>query len=142
MVLPLIKLADQLDHRRGEKLGTRQARRVPVTFERDGTGVWELTFEPPDGVHVVGRRLGAKQQSHRDVDPRIAVVIAVEAAERLAKSVKAVQSRLGHASAAETLDIYSHLWPDAEESTRVAVDGVLGAGRVSSRVRSAPNTAG
>jgi hypothetical protein len=36
-----------------------------------------------------------------------------------------VQSRLGHASAAETLDTYSHLWPDSEDRTREAVDGVL-----------------
>ncbi len=29
-------------------------------------------------------------------------------------------------TAAETLDTYSHLWPDAEERTRDAVDLVLG----------------
>lgn len=37
-----------------------------------------------------------------------------------------VQSRLGHASAAETLDVYSHLWPDSDDQTRDAVDSVLG----------------
>jgi integrase len=42
-------------------------------------------------------------------------------------SVKVVQARLGHASAAETLDTYSHLWPDSEDRTRIAVDSVLGA---------------
>jgi integrase len=42
------------------------------------------------------------------------------------ESVKVVQSRLGHASAAETLDTYAHLWPDNEERTRAAVDDVLG----------------
>jgi integrase len=42
------------------------------------------------------------------------------------ESVKTVQSRLGHASATETLDIYGHLWPDSEERTRAAVDLVLG----------------
>jgi integrase len=42
-------------------------------------------------------------------------------------SVKVVQSRLGHATAAETLDTYAHLWPDAEDRTRAAVDAVLGA---------------
>lgn len=40
--------------------------------------------------------------------------------------MKVVQARLGHASAAETLDTYSHLWPDSEDLTRQAVDGVLG----------------
>jgi integrase len=41
------------------------------------------------------------------------------------ESVKVVQARLGHASATETLDTYSHLWPDSEEHTRAAVDSVL-----------------
>jgi integrase len=41
--------------------------------------------------------------------------------------VKVVQARLGHATAAETLDTYSHLWPDSEDRTRLAVDSVLGA---------------
>lgn len=48
---------------------------------------------------------------------------------RHGESVKVVQARLGHASASETLDTYSHLWPDNEERTRAAVDGVLGAVR-------------
>lgn len=39
---------------------------------------------------------------------------------------KTVQARLGHASAAETLDTYSHLWPDSDDRTREAVDVVLG----------------
>jgi len=47
---------------------------------------------------------------------------------RHGESVKVVQSRLGHASAAETLDTYSHLWPDSEDQTRAAIDSVLGAG--------------
>lgn len=41
-------------------------------------------------------------------------------------SVKAVQSRLGHQSAVETLDTYSHLWPDSDDETRDAVYLVLG----------------
>ncbi len=46
---------------------------------------------------------------------------------RHGESVKVVQARLGHATAAETLDTYSHLWPDAEDRTREAIDAVLGA---------------
>ncbi|HUZ20624.1 MAG TPA: tyrosine-type recombinase/integrase [Acidimicrobiales bacterium] len=46
---------------------------------------------------------------------------------RHGESVKVVQVRLGHASARETLDTYSHLWPDSEDQTRAAVDSVLGA---------------
>lgn len=45
---------------------------------------------------------------------------------RHGESVMTVQARLGHASASETLDTYSHLWPDSEERTRAAVDLVLG----------------
>ena len=44
---------------------------------------------------------------------------------RYGESVKTVQSRLGHASASETLDTYSHLWPDADDRTRDAVAGML-----------------
>jgi integrase len=44
---------------------------------------------------------------------------------RHGESVKVVQARLGHASATETLDTYSHLWPDSEDQTRAAIDGVL-----------------
>jgi integrase len=40
-------------------------------------------------------------------------------------SVKAVQKRLGHQSAMETLDTYGHLWPDSDDETRNAVDHVL-----------------
>jgi hypothetical protein len=42
------------------------------------------------------------------------------------ESVKVVQERLGHSSALMTLDTYAHLWPDSEDSTRAAVDMVLG----------------
>lgn len=51
---------------------------------------------------------------------------------RYGESVKVVQERLGHASAAETLDTYSHLWPDSEDRTRAAVDAVLGQSPVGS----------
>ncbi len=41
--------------------------------------------------------------------------------------VKVVQARLRHASAKTTLDTYSHLWPDSDESTRAAIDAVMAA---------------
>ena len=41
---------------------------------------------------------------------------------RHGESVKVVQARLRHATAAETLDTYSHLWPDSEDRTRQAID--------------------
>ncbi|MFJ8269466.1 tyrosine-type recombinase/integrase [Streptomyces sp. NPDC094154] len=42
------------------------------------------------------------------------------------ESVKTVQRRLGHAKPSITLDIYTHLWPDDEDTTRAAVEAVLG----------------
>ena len=44
---------------------------------------------------------------------------------RHGESIKVVQARLGHATAAETLDTYSHLWPDSDDTTRTAVDSAL-----------------
>ncbi len=38
--------------------------------------------------------------------------------------VKTVQARLRHASAKTTLDIYGHLWPDTDDSSRAAVAAV------------------
>ena len=51
--------------------------------------------------------------------------------------VKVVQARLRHASAKTTLDVYGHLWPDSDESTRSAVDAVLTARTAQGRNRSA-----
>jgi integrase len=53
---------------------------------------------------------------------------------RHGESVKTVQARLGHASASETLDTYSHLWPDSDDRTRQAIDLVLGPSPSSSSI--------
>jgi integrase len=45
---------------------------------------------------------------------------------RHGESPTVVQARLGHASVTQTLDTYSHLWPDAADRTREAIDAVLG----------------
>jgi integrase len=39
--------------------------------------------------------------------------------------IKTVQARMRHASARTTLDTYGHLWPDADETTRAAVNVVI-----------------
>ncbi|WP_046469913.1 tyrosine-type recombinase/integrase [Allosalinactinospora lopnorensis] len=44
---------------------------------------------------------------------------------RYGESVKTVQERMGHSSAATTLDTYAGLWPDSEDRTREAVDAGL-----------------
>ena len=40
-------------------------------------------------------------------------------------SVRAVQARLGHSSATETLDVYAHLWPDSDNDTRNVIESRL-----------------
>ena len=47
---------------------------------------------------------------------------------RFGESVKTVQARLGHATAAETLDVYGHLWADSDDRTREATAGILAGG--------------
>lgn len=42
------------------------------------------------------------------------------------ENVKTVQQRLGHSKPSITLDTYTHLWPDDEDTTRAAVEAVLG----------------
>jgi hypothetical protein len=42
-------------------------------------------------------------------------------------AVKVVCSRLGHASATETLETYSHLWPDNDENTVRVLDAAYDA---------------
>ena len=44
---------------------------------------------------------------------------------RSGASVKVVQTRLGHASAKTTLDVYGHLFPDEEDRTRAAIDAAF-----------------
>jgi hypothetical protein len=41
--------------------------------------------------------------------------------------VVTVQRALGHASATTTLNTYGHLWPDAEDRTRAATEGLMAA---------------
>ena len=41
--------------------------------------------------------------------------------------IDTVQARMRHATAATTLDVYGHLWPDADESTRAAVGAAIAA---------------
>lgn len=44
---------------------------------------------------------------------------------RSGASVKVVQVRLGHSSAKTTLDVYSHIFPDDEDRTRLAIDAAF-----------------
>jgi integrase len=55
--------------------------------------------------------------------------------------VKTVQARLRHASAKTTLDVYGHLWPDKDESTRATVAAAITA-RIESPAESLRNPCG
>src|SRR5262245_34902242 len=44
---------------------------------------------------------------------------------RYGESVKTVQSLLGHSSAAITLNVYAHLWPDVDDRARQAVEAAF-----------------
>ena len=52
---------------------------------------------------------------------------------RQGASIKAVQRQLGHATASITLDTYGHLFPDASEHGRGAIDAALGNARAEQR---------
>lgn len=56
---------------------------------------------------------------------------------RAGESVKVIQSRMGHASAMMTLDVYGHMFPDSDDRTRAAVDAYLGSPADSVRTDSA-----
>ena len=49
---------------------------------------------------------------------------------RAGLSVKVVSARLGHANAAMTLNVYTHLWPDDEDRSRQAVDDALSVAKI------------
>jgi integrase-like protein len=46
--------------------------------------------------------------------------------------VKTVQARMRHSSAKTTLDVYGHMWPERDETTRTAIGGVIAARLASS----------
>ncbi|HLI39811.1 MAG TPA: tyrosine-type recombinase/integrase [Streptosporangiaceae bacterium] len=45
---------------------------------------------------------------------------------RYGESVKTVQHLLGHSSPAITLNAYAHLWPDADDRARQAIEAAFG----------------
>ena len=99
-----------------------------------GTGIDGMLFTAPDGSmlnrdYVTRSFNRAAAASHAPAGTRLHSLRHYYASLliRHGESVKVVQARLGHASAQETLDTYSHLWPDSEDMTRAAIDAVLGA---------------
>ena len=87
---------------------TRQNRRVggPVPHGR-----WSQHYRDACAVAGVDGRTRTHDLRHVAASPLIAGGL----------SVAAVQAVLGHASPAETLEVYTHLWPTDEERTRTAM---------------------
>jgi integrase len=85
---------------------------------RSSTGgpVWPNTFNTSIWRPAV-RRAGLTTTRFHDLRHFYATALI-----RSGESVKTVQAALGHASAVETLETYTGLWPDAEQRTRDAVD--------------------
>ncbi len=76
------------------------------------SGVWEPAarkagFPPRTGLHAC-RHLYAS------------------ALIRFSESVKTVQHLMGHPSPTVTLNVYGHLWPDADDRARQAIDAAFG----------------
>ena len=101
---------------------------APVFTRPDGAGISRTRFSASVWVPAVARVGLPKGTGFHSLRHFYASLLI-----RHGESVKVVQARLGHASAAETLDTYSHLWPDSEDRTRAAVDSVLGVRRHAGR---------
>ena len=94
-------------------------------------GPWQLQRAMRDArAKVPGLPAGFRYQ---DLRHYLASLLIASGAD-----VKTVQARLRHASATTTLNTYSHLWPDKDESTRAAVDAVLQARADSVRTKAGP----
>ncbi|WP_218603244.1 tyrosine-type recombinase/integrase [Pseudonocardia abyssalis] len=91
-----------------------------VFTDDDGRGIRRTTFSYQiwrPAIAATGARRGTGFHDLRHYYASLLI--------RHGESVKTVQRRLGHATAAETLDTYAHLWPDSEDRTRAAIDAVL-----------------
>lgn len=92
---------------------------IPGVFGR-GVGPYQLNREWIDArAKVKGLPEGFR---HHDLRHYFASMLIAAGLD-----VKIVQARMRHASATVTLNTYSHLWPDTDDSSRAAVAAVLNA---------------
>jgi integrase len=104
-------LREHLDRRPGEE-------RELVLRSSTGSPIWPNTFHASIWRPAAVRAGLGKARFHELRHFYATALI------RAGESVKTVQAALGHASAVETLETYTGLWPDAEQRTRAAVDGL------------------
>ena len=106
------------------ELSASVARWPGETVLTDGTGGPASPWSVERAIRSARRRVPGLPEGFRYHDLRhyLASLLIASGAD-----VKVVQARLRHASAATTLNVYAHLWPDADESARAAVGVVLAA---------------
>lgn len=108
----------------GTKEITRKARLISTTA--DGTALSRSYYNKAIWAPAIAAvEIEGMEPTYHDLRHFYASVLIAHGA-----SVTQVQARLGHASAMETLRIYSHLWPDEDDRTRDILDAVLGGGVV------------
>ncbi len=104
---------------------------LTAQLQAHGTGPGGLVFTADDGGPIrrnyagrlwrtAAKRAGVEGRSFHDLRHYCASVLIASGA-----SVKVVQLHLGHAKAGQTLDVYSHLWPEDEDRTRTALEVAL-----------------
>jgi integrase len=138
-----IRVAKQMQNRVASPLKTRKsARVVPADDMVIGKLAAHLQLWPagPDGLLITNRLGKPVQRNSFGHCWRAAVKAAglpqgtrfhdlrhfyASALIRAGLNVKVVQSRLGHATASETLETYSHLWPDDADLGRGAIEAMF-----------------
>lgn len=94
-----------------------------ATVVTDGSGKPAAPWQIDRAVRAVRTQLGLPDGFRfHDLRHYFASLLIASGAD-----VKVVQARLRHASASTTLNVYGHMWPDADESARAAVAVVLAA---------------
>ena len=95
--------------------------RLPITGSESlpETDLCRATLVVPAGARKAGLGLPDGFSFH-DLRHYLASLLIASGAD-----IKTVRARMRHASARTTLDTYGHLWPEADESTRAAVDVVI-----------------
>lgn len=104
---------------------------ITAHLQTFGAGPDGVVFTNEDGEPIrrnhagrvwraAAKRAGVQGRSFHDLRHYCASVLIDSGA-----SVKVVQHHLGHAKASQTLDVYSHLWPEDEDRTRTALEGAL-----------------
>jgi hypothetical protein len=86
------------------------------------------------GRVLVAKDLGEIPDNHQERRQRLAVTVecpptlidgAFEVSLSGSDDARVIQARLGHATITETMDTYGHLFPDAEDLGRGAIDAVF-----------------